>query len=116
VKSIRDEKGNAILEGVAFAAVAFGLVMVSGLEIFQVQSEQIELQRLARNVMREHSVHPDLGIGDTLANLKSLSQDWKEMELSISLVCTSSCQEGDIEWLSLSGGGLTAVSFGVVNG
>lgn len=116
MKSIRAEDGNAILEGVSFAAVSFGLVLFSGLGLFQVQEDQLELQGLARNVMRDHSLHPELSLEEALHNWQSLSSSWNGRHISISLSCVNPCTAGAIKWLRLSGNELSALSFGIADG
>ena len=116
MKSIRAEDGNAILEGVSFAAVSFGLVLFSGLGLFQVQEDQLELQGIARNVMRDHSLHPELSLEEALHNWQSLSSSWNGRHISISLSCVNPCTAGAIKWLRLSGNELSALSFGIADG
>lgn len=116
MKSIRDEQGNAILESVSFAAVAFGLVLTSGLALFQMQEDQLELQILTRNVMRELSLHPEVSVNDALQKWKSFSPSWKGRDVLVEFTCHSPCWPGSVEWLRLSGSGLQASGFGISDG
>jgi len=113
VNSITDEQGNALLEGVAFAAVAFGLVLNLGLNLFQMQEKALELQGLARNVMRVHLIHPEEALGSLVARWQALSPSWRDQELKFDLSCVSGCPANSVVWLHLEGSDLEASSFGV---
>ena len=115
MNSIRAEDGNALLEGIGFAVCAFGLVLSSGLGLFQAQQDQLALQSLVRNVMREHLLHPEQSIEVQLSTLQRLSTSWGETNLSLELHCAFECVAGSLAWLKISGNGYSATSFGVID-
>lgn len=113
---ISDERGNALLEGVSFAALGFGLVLSLGLHLYQVQEDQLELQGLARNLTRVIALHPEVNANDELNNLKFLSKSWRDKEINLEVFCEEPCVSGSVLHLRLSGSGLTAISFGISGG
>lgn len=116
MKKISDETGNALLEGIVFAAFSFGLVLSSGLTLFQVEADQLALNGLARNVSRDYLMNSSVPINEVLQKWQSVCSNWKDRELELKVICGGECTTGAILHIELSSAGLTASSFGVVDG
>jgi hypothetical protein len=116
VKRIRDDAGNALLEGVSFAALAFGLVFSSGISLFQVESNQLALNSLARNVTRDYLLHPENSLNSLLDRWQRLSPGLMSSKVELRFDCEGDCVSGSIVQIELKAQGLVADSFGVISG
>jgi len=115
VKLVRDEKGNALLEGVGFAAVAFGLLLTLGMNALNLEREALSLQSIARNAIRYYSLHPTKEIDGVVA-LFQRDSVLASQPIQVSLICSNQdCQKpGNLFWLELRTEELQAKAFGVV--
>ncbi len=115
VKSLRDERGNALLEGVGFAAVAFGLLLTLGMNALTLEREALALQSIARNVMRYYALHPGKEIADVVALFQ---RDGILASESIQVIFNCSNQDcvttGNLYWLELRTEELKTKAFGVI--
>ena len=115
MKCLRDEQGNALLEGVGFAAVAFGLLLTLGMNALNLERESLALQSIARNSMRYYSLHPDEDIEGVVASFQRegiLSSQSVQVTLSCS---NQDClTRGNLLWLELRTDESVAKAFGVI--
>ena len=115
VKFLRDEQGNALLEGVGFAAVAFGLLLTLGMNALNLEREALALQSIARNSMRYYSMHPDKDIEGVVA---SFQRESILASQTIQIIFSCSNQDcitkGNLLWLELRTDELEAKAFGVI--
>lgn len=116
MKRISNENGNALLEGVSFAALSFGLVLSSGIGLFQVESDQLALNLLARNVTRDYLLDPQVPLATVLQRWQIISPNFKQSQVSLAVNCEGDCSSGAILQIELASNGLVSSSFGVVDG
>jgi len=114
VKLARDERGNALLEGVAFAAVAFGLLLTLGADALTLEREALTLQSIARNSIRYYTLHPTKEIQEVVALLQRDSILASQF-IQVSLTCSNQdcVTPGNLIWLELRTEELKAKVFGV---
>ena len=114
MKLLRDERGNALLEGVGFAAVSFGLLLTLGADALTLEREALTLQSIARNSMRYYTLHPTKEIQEVVALLQSDSI-LASKSIQISLTCSNQdcVTPGNLIWLELRTEELKAKVFGV---
>lgn len=112
---LNSESGNAILETIGFVTVAFGLILTFGLQLFQLQSEAMQLELLARNSLRDYLTHQSETLLETTRRHLAESRDLQGLDVAIDVVCRPDClnRPFDIQ-LSLYAGTLRASAFGVV--
>jgi hypothetical protein len=115
VKLVRDEQGNALLEGVGFAAVAFGLLLTLGMNALNLEREALSLQSIARNAIRYYALNPTKEIVGVVALFQSDSILASEA-VQVNLTCSNQdCQKpGNLFWLELRTEELQAKAFGVI--
>lgn len=115
VKFLRDEQGNALLEGVGFAAVAFGLLLTLGMNALNLEREALVLQSIARNSMRYYSLHPDKDIEGVVASFQRESI-LASQSVQVTLSCSNQdcLNRGNLLWLELRTEELEAKAFGVI--
>ena len=115
MKFLRDEQGNALLEGVGFAAVAFGLLLTLGLNAINLEREALALQSIARNSMRYYSLHPDKDIEGVVA-LFQRESFLTAQSVQVTLGCSNQdcLTRGSLLWLELRTDALAAKAFGVI--
>ena len=115
MKWVRDEQGNALLEGVGFAAVAFGLLLTLGMNALTLERESLSLQSIARNAIRYYSIHPTTEIDGVVALFQRDSVLASEV-IQVDLTCSNQdCQKpGNLFWLELRTEELQAKAFGVI--
>lgn len=115
MKWVRDEQGNALLEGVGFAAVAFGLLLTLGMNALNLEREALSLQSIARNAMRYYSLHPTKEMDGVVA-LFQRDSILASQSIQVSLICSNQdCQKpGNLFWLELRTEELQVKAFGVV--
>jgi len=116
VKRISNETGNALLEGVSFAALAFGLVLSSGLSLFQVESDQLALNLLARNVTRDYLLDPHVPLESVLQKWQVINPEFRHRQVELAVNCEGDCSQGSILQIELFSNGLVSSSFGVLDG
>ncbi len=107
------EDGNALLEGISFAAVAFGLLLSSSLFLFDSQIKSLEMASIARNAMRDHLLKPSTSI-DQLILLQQKGTSLEDQALEAKIICSNTCQRGDEIELEISWEGVRARAFGVI--
>ena len=117
-KALRSEKGSALLEVVAFAAVGFGLVLSLGLDLLQNERELLELQSISRNAMRAHLMDPSGDVIQEIARYQSANKLFSTQKLDVSVTClpTDCSKAGSLIFLKLGLGELKAQAFGVNSG
>lgn len=116
-RRIGSDAGNALLEAVGFVTVAFGLLLVAGLELFQLQQSQLELQTIARNAMRSYLIQPQSSIAELVKFNQQQSRAWQNEDVEMLLSCSAGCDlPGGFIVLSIVSGGLSAKAFGVIPG
>ena len=115
---ITSEVGSALIEVVAFAAIAFGLVLGLGLDLLQSERELLELQGISRNAMRAHLKDPTGDIRQEIARYQSATKLLSNQHLAVSLIClpTDCNQFGSLMFLELSVDEKKVQSFGVAGG
>lgn len=115
---IRQERGSALIEVVAFAVVGFGLVLTLGFQMLEQERKVLELQGLSRNAMRAYLLNPDSDIFEEVSRLQASSRLFAEESISISLTCIpNNCSSSNtMLWLELQAGELDAKAFGVTSG
>lgn len=115
MKWVRDEQGNALLEGVGFAAVAFGLLLTLGMNALTLEREALSLQSIARNAIRYYALHPKKEIVGVVALFQRDSILASEA-IQVHLTCSNQdCQKpGNLFWLELRTEELQAKAFGVI--
>lgn len=116
MKRISNETGNALLEGVSFAALSFGLVLSSGLGLFQVESDQLALNLLARNVTRDYLLDPQVSLESVLQRWQVINPEFRHRQVALAVNCEGDCSKGSILQIELSSNGLVSSSFGVLDG
>lgn len=107
------EDGNALLEGISFAAVAFGLLLSSSLFLFDSQIKSLDMASIARNAMRDHLLNPNTSI-DQFILLQQKGTSLEDQALEAKVNCSNKCQLGDEIDLEISWEGIRARSFGVI--
>ena len=112
------ETGSALIEVVAFAAVAFGLVLSLGLNLLQNERELLELQGIARNAMRAHLKDPTGDILQEIARYLSNTKLLSNQNLNVAMNCVpADCNQiGSLMFLELSIEDKKVQSFGVSGG
>ena len=115
MKWIRDDQGNALLEGVGFAAVAFGLLLTLVINALTLEREALSLQSIARNAIRYYSLHPTQEMDGVVAVFQRDSV-LASQPIQVNLICSNQdCQKpGNFFWLELRTEELQAKAFGVI--
>ena len=115
---LRQERGSALIEVVAFAAIGFGLVLTLGFQMLEQERKVLELKSLSRNAMRSYLLSPSADIFDEVFRLQSDSHLVAEERLSVSSSCLqAACSNPNtLIWLELQAGNLSAKAFGVKGG
>lgn len=112
---LNSESGNAILETIGFVTVAFGLILTFGLQLFQLQSNAIELELVARNSLRDYLTHQSETLLETTRRHLGESRDFQDLDVAIDVVCSPDCLTRPFHiQLSLFVGAIRASAFGVV--
>lgn len=108
------DKGNVLVEVVAFVSVAFVLLLESGLNLFHIEKQQQELSQIARNSLREHLLYPEEDLGDIIENWKSQSGEFASSQIDYQISCLSCCESpGAIVQVRLSAEGVSVSAFAV---
>ena len=117
-KLFLEDQGSTLIEVVAFAVVAFGLVLTLGFQMLEQERKVLELQSIARNSMRSYLLSNSNDILGEVSRLQASSRLWNEERLEVEVNCLpSSCSvPKTLIWLVLSGSGLDAKAFGVQGG
>jgi hypothetical protein len=115
---ILEDKGSALIEVVAFAVVAFGLVLTLGFHMLEQERKVLELQSIARNSMRSYLLSNSNDILGEVARLQASSRLWSEDRIAVEVNCVpANCSvPNTLIWLELSGSGLDVKAFGVQSG
>lgn len=115
---ILEDKGSALIEVVAFAVVAFGLVLTLGFHMLEQERKVLELQSIARNSMRSYLLSNSNDILGEVARLQASSRLWSEVRIVVEVNCVpANCSvPNTLIWLELSGSGLDVKAFGVQSG
>ena len=113
-KRLAKEEGNALIEGIGFAVVAFGLLLGSSLYLFDEQVKSLEMASIARNAMREYLMDSSRSM-DQLVLLQQVGTSLTEETLNIVAKCGKDCSAGDQITLELSLAGIRARAFGVID-
>ena len=115
MKRFSEERGNALLEGVGFAAVAFGLLLSLGMNALSLEREELALSAIARNAMRSYLLHSSTDLHEAVAKFQQDSV-LATQPLQISISCTNQdcLTQGNLIWLYLSADELNAKAFGVI--
>jgi hypothetical protein len=113
-----EEQGSALIEVVAFAAIAFGLVLTLGFQMLEQERKVLELKSLSRNAMRSFLISPAGDVFDEVFRLQSQSRLLAEESLSVSTSCLQAeCDKPNtLIWLELQIGDSSAKAFGVRSG
>lgn len=115
---LRQERGSALIEVVAFAAIGFGLVLTLGFQMLEQERKVLELKSLSRNAMRSYLLSPSADIFEEVFRLQSDSRLLAEESLSVSTSCIQvECSKSNtLIWLEIQAGDLSAKAFGVKGG
>jgi hypothetical protein len=115
---IKSEKGSALLEVVAFAALGFGLVLSLGLDLLQTERELLELQSISRNALRAYLKDSTGDVLQEIGKYQSNSKLLTTQNISVSVTCLpAECSKaGNLIFLQLSVEDKKVQSFGVVGG
>ena len=115
---LKEERGSALIEVVAFAAIGFGLVLTLGFQMLERERKVLELNVLSRNVMRSFLLDPSADIFDEVFRLQDESRLFTDESLSVSTGCgQKECNEPNtLIWLNLGLEDVTANAFGVTSG
>lgn len=113
-----EDQGSTLIEVVAFAVVAFGLVLNLGFQMLEQERKVLELQSIARNSMRSYLLSKSNDILGEVSRLQSASRLWSEERIAVEVNCVpANCSvPKTLIWLELSGSGLEAKAFGVQGG
>jgi hypothetical protein len=103
---------------VAFAVVAFGLVLTLGFQMLEQERKVLELQSIARNSMRSYLLTNSNDILGEVSRLQSASRLWSQELIDVEVNCVpANCSVlNTLIWLELSGSGLDVKAFGVQGG
>lgn len=117
-KLFLEDQGSTLIEVVAFAVVAFGLVLTLGFQMLEQERKVLELQSIARNSMRSYLLSNSNDILGEISRLQSASRLWSEERIAVEVNCVpANCSVAKtLIWLELSGSGLDAKAFGVQGG
>jgi hypothetical protein len=116
VKLLSDESGNSLLEGVGFAAVAFGLLLSLGMNALSLEREELALSAIARNAMRSYLLHSSTDLHEAVAKFQQDSVlATQPLQISISCANQDCVTKGNLIWLYLSTDELSARAFGVIS-
>lgn len=88
---IASDRGGALIESVGFVTVAFSLLLSSGLELFKIEQQQLELSSIARNSLREYLLNPTENLEEIVAKWQSLSSDFDASQLEFNVECSAYC-------------------------
>ena len=112
---LSSDDGNALLEGVAFLAVALGLVFALSIQVFEMERRQLALSGLARNSMRSYLVESRTDLEGTVLSIQAKTPLLSQDQLSIDVTCRSKlCDDpGELIWLRLRTENLTALAYGI---
>lgn len=114
MKRISNDQGNAILEAISFVAVSFGLILLSGVQLFTIQRDQLELSLLSRNVMTSFLNSTDTSLAEQLVFWKSRS-GFSDQQVAMNVRCSPDClTRGSIVIADLSYLGQEVRVFGVL--
>jgi hypothetical protein len=115
---LRQERGSALIEVVAFAAIGFGLVLTLGFQMLEQERKALELKSLSRNAMRSYLIGPSADIFDEVFRLQSDSRLLAEESLSVATSCLQAecLKPNTLIWLELKAGNLSAKAFGITGG
>ncbi len=108
-----EDDGNALLEGVGFATVAFGLLLSSSLIIFDTQHKNLELASITRNALREYLIDGSRSLPEIVEQFQR-GTSLSEQQLEVVQSCSASCRSGDQLVLEVSVEDLTARAFGII--
>jgi len=115
VKFLSDDSGNATLEAVSFVAMSFGLILLSAIQLFSVQIDQLELSLVSRNVMSSYLSDSDMTLGNELSFWKSRSSLF-DQDIALKVNCTPDCTStGSIVVADFSFQSLSVRVFGVLS-
>jgi hypothetical protein len=117
-KFVSQEKGSALIEVVAFAAIGFGLVLTLGFQMLEQERKVLELNSLARNAMRSYLLDSSADIFDEVFRLQSESRLLAMEGISVSTSCIEDqCSKPNtLIWLELQAENMSAKAFGVIGG
>lgn len=115
---IRQDRGSALIEVVAFAAISFGVVLTLGFQMLEQERKVLELKSLSRNAMRAYLLSPPGDLFEEVTRLQSDSRLLVEESLSVSTSCLQrECDKPNtLIWLELQLGDMSAKAFGVRGG
>lgn len=115
MKRLSSDQGNALLEGVGFAAIAFGLLMTLGLNVLTLERDELTLMSIARNSMRAFLLQDSEDLESAVAMFQeqtTLAND----ALDVRVRCErQDCRtRGNLIWLEIHSDDLVASAFGVI--
>lgn len=112
---LHPETGNALLEAIGFVTVAFALILTLGLQLFQLQSDAMELELVARNSLRDYLTQQREPLLETTRRYLSDSKDLRNLDVSIEVLCRPDCVSKPFQvQLVISADNIRASAFGVV--
>lgn len=116
-RKLSSETGNALVEAVCFVTIAFGLVLSSGIELFEMQKSSLELQSIARNSLRSFLIDPSQDLSLVVRNNQLDSPRFRNETFSVEINCNPNCDSpsGTIQ-LKITSLGSSAEAFGVLSG
>ena len=117
-KLFLEDQGSTLIEVVAFAVVAFGLVLTLGFQMLEQERKVLELQSIARNSMRSYLLTNSNEILGEVSRLQASSRLWSEERIEVEVNCVpANCSvPNTLIWLELSGSGLDVKAFGIQSG
>jgi hypothetical protein len=117
-KRLLEDQGSTLIEVVAFAVAAFGLVLTLGFHMLEQERKVLELQSIARNSMRSYLLSNSNDILGEVSRLQASSRLWNEERIEVQVNCVpANCSvPKTLIWLELSGSGLDVKAFGVQGG
>jgi hypothetical protein len=112
---IRADSGSIVLEATSFVTMAFSLLLVLSLQLFDVERKQIMLEEVARNSLRAYFLGSSKDLAADIEFYKNLSNSFEGEDLAITTRCVpANCETtGSLVWLELASGNNYARAFGV---
>ena len=116
MRRLSHDAGNALLEGVGFAAVAFGLLFSLGMYVLSLERDELALESIARNSMRAYllDISSDLPAAVSRFQTESILSS-QAIQIEISCTNDDCTSQGNLIWLKLTTDELSARAFGVID-
>jgi len=113
---ITSDRGSMLLEAVGFSALAFGLLLMLSLHVFELERRQLGLEQIARNATRYYLLHPASDLTEAVDAFKALDSEFEDDELDVQVKCQpDDCgKSGSLVLLEIKAGINMAKAFGVV--